>query len=57
MEAEPLCDLQQLALDPTNIGLKAYALPATPHQTTILQPTLLSIDRKTVEFHNDFEEI
>ena len=31
---EPLCQLLPLAFEPTDTGLQAYALPATPQQTT-----------------------
>ena len=34
VESEPLCDLLPLAFEPTDTGLQAYALPATPEQTT-----------------------
>ena len=35
VECEPLCDLLPLALEPTDTGLQAYALPATPQQTPL----------------------
>ena len=34
MASKPLCDLLPLAFEPTDIGLQAYALPATPQQIT-----------------------
>ena len=33
VESEPLCDLLLLASEPTDTGVQAYALPATPQQT------------------------
>ena len=37
MESEPLCDLQPRAFEPSDTDLQAYALPATPQQTTYLK--------------------